>query len=244
MERHQGHGQQQLAVAGAACFCPAAQCLASSARPGSWRQSPSFDRPAAHELSEADLPRAGLGRLAIAGEICAALVAAHQAGVVHYDIKPHHVMITPDGAVKVVDFGIAGFLQTALTVASSSQLAPAGTPQYGAPEQFLTERGDARSDLYALGSVLFALLAGRPPFTGHTSFAIMQRKLCEDAPHLGTLRPDLPPALTGLVAELLAREPDRRPRTAEEVHEHLGRIRTALTAPGTSAVTTVTAAPP
>ncbi|MFD0622354.1 serine/threonine-protein kinase [Streptomyces sanglieri] len=126
----------------------------------------------------------------------------------------------------------------------SSQLAPAGTPQYGAPEQFLSERGDARSDLYALGSVLFALLTGRPPFTGHTSFAIMQRKLTEDAPHLDTLRPDLPPALTRLVAELLEREPDRRPQTAEEVHEYLGRLRTALAAPGASAATTVTATPP
>ncbi|MFI6979192.1 protein kinase [Embleya sp. NPDC050154] len=179
--------------------------------------------------------------LAIAREICAALAAAHRAGVVHYDIKPHNVMITPDGAAKVVDFGIAGFLQAAFTLAASSQLAPAGTPQYGAPEQFLAERGDARSDLYALGSVLFALLAGRPPFTGHTSFAIMQRKLTEDAPHLDTLRPGLPPALTELVAALLEREPDRRPQSAEEVHERLGRLGTASAAPGTSAATTVTA---
>ncbi|MFF9352714.1 serine/threonine-protein kinase [Streptomyces sp. NPDC014734] len=182
--------------------------------------------------------------LGIAREICAALVAAHRAGVVHYDIKPHNVMITPGGGVKVVDFGIAGFLQTAFTLAASSQLAPAGTPQYGAPEQFLTERGDARSDLYALGGVLFALLTGRPPFVGHTSFAIMQRKLSEDAPRVDTLRPDLSPALTDLVAELLEREPERRPQTAEEVHEHLNRLWSALSAPGMSAATTITATPP
>ncbi|MFF7249388.1 serine/threonine-protein kinase [Embleya sp. NPDC008237] len=179
--------------------------------------------------------------LAIAQEVCAALVAAHRAGVVHYDIKPHNVMITPDGAVKVVDFGIAGFLQTAFTLAASSGLAPAGTPQYGAPEQFLTDRGDARSDLYALGSVLFALLAGRPPFIGPTSFAIMQLKLTEDAPRLDTLCVGLPPALTDLVAALLERDPGRRPRTAEEVHEHLYRLRTALAASDTRTATTVTA---
>ncbi|MFE4306627.1 protein kinase [Streptomyces sp. NPDC056891] len=76
--------------------------------------------------------------LQIAQETCAALVAAHQAQVIHYDVKPHNVMLTPDGRVKVVDFGIAGFTQRAFTLAHSSQLAPAGTPEYGAPEQFPT----------------------------------------------------------------------------------------------------------
>ncbi|MFF2848830.1 serine/threonine-protein kinase [Streptomyces sp. NPDC058001] len=122
--------------------------------------------------------------------ICAALVAAHQAGVIHYDIKPHNVMITVDGQVKVVDFGIAGFVQTMFTVASSSHLTPAGTPEYGAPEQFLTERGDRRSDLYALGGVLFAMLTGRPPFTGHNALAVVRRKLDEDAPSLAALPDD------------------------------------------------------
>ncbi|MFE5330489.1 protein kinase [Embleya sp. NPDC056575] len=181
--------------------------------------------------------------LAVTREICTALAAAHRAGVVHYDIKPHNVMITPDGAVKVVDFGIAGFVQTAFTLAASSQLAPAGTPQYGAPEQFLTERGDERSDLYALGSVLFALLTGHPPFTGHTGFAIMQRKLTEAAPHLDTLRPGLPPALTDLVAELLEREPEHRPQTAEQVLERLDRLGATLAASGLSAATAITATP-
>lgn len=166
--------------------------------------------------------------LKIAYGICAALAAAHQAGVIHYDIKPHNVMITPDGQVKVVDFGIAGFIQTMFTVAGTSQLTPAGTPEYGAPEQFLTERGDVRSDLYAFGGVLFALLTGRPPFTGHNALALVRRKLDEDAPLLASLRPDLPPALTALVAELLARDPQRRPESARQVLERLSRLRTAL----------------
>ncbi|MFD8865178.1 serine/threonine-protein kinase [Streptomyces sp. NPDC059590] len=173
-------------------------------------------------------PMTAARALEIAYGICAALVAAHQAGVIHYDIKPHNVMINPDGQVKVVDFGIAGFVQTMFTVAGSSQLTPAGTPEYGAPEQFLTERGDVRSDLYAFGGVLFALLTGRPPFTGHNALALVRRKLDEDAPPLASLRPDLPPALTALVAELLARDPQRRPESARQVLERLSRLRTAL----------------
>ncbi|MFD4318926.1 serine/threonine-protein kinase [Streptomyces sp. NPDC058548] len=173
-------------------------------------------------------PMALARALQIAQDICSALTAAHQAHVIHYDIKPHNVMITPDGRVKVVDFGIAGFIQSAFTLARSSQLAPAGTPEYGAPEQFLAERGDARSDLYALGSVLFALLAGRPPFMGHSGLAIAQHKSLEDAPRLDALRPNLPPEVTQLVADLLERNPDRRPQTALEVCERLVGLRASL----------------
>lgn len=180
------------------------------------------------EHIHAETPMSLASALEIASGICAALVAAHRAHVIHYDIKPHNVMLTPDGQVKVVDFGIAGFIQTAFTLARSSQLTPAGTPEYGAPEQFLTERGDERSDLYALGGVLFALLTGQPPFTGHHAMAIMRRKLDEDAPRLDSLRPKLPPALGELVAELLDRDPAQRPASAGEVHERLGLIRTSL----------------
>lgn len=159
--------------------------------------------------------------VAIAGDICAALEAAHRAKVIHYDVKPHNVILTGDGLVKVIDFGIAGFVQAAFTVARSTQLAPAGTPEFGAPEQFLTERGDERSDLYALGGTLFAMLAGRPPFTGHNSIAVVRRKLDEDAPRLDAFRPGLPPEVTALVAELLERDPDRRPQSAQQVQQRL-----------------------
>lgn len=177
------------------------------------------------EHIHAETPMSLADALELADGICAALVAAHQAHVIHYDIKPHNVMLTPDGRVKVVDFGIAGFIQSTFSVVRSSQLTPAGTPEYGAPEQFLTERGDERSDLYALGGVLFALLTGQPPFTGHNGLAVMRRKLDEEAPRLDSFRTDLPPEVTALVAELLQRDPDRRAQTAQQVHERLQRLR-------------------
>ncbi|WP_052707324.1 serine/threonine-protein kinase [Streptomyces rubellomurinus] len=169
--------------------------------------------------------------LDIAEAICVALIAAHQARVIHYDIKPHNVMLTRDGHVKVVDFGIAGLSRTMFTLARSSELTPAGTPEYGAPEQFLTERGDERSDLYALGGVLFAMLAGRPPFTGHNALAIIRHKLDEDAPRLDSLRPGLPSRLTDLVAALLERDPAQRPQSARDVHSRLRELRTTHSTP-------------
>lgn len=178
--------------------------------------------------------------MAIASSICTALEAAHRAQVIHYDIKPHNVILTVDGLVKVIDFGIAGFVQAAFTVARSSQLTPAGTPEFGAPEQFLTERGDERSDLYALGGMLFAMLAGRPPFTGHNSIAVVRRKLDEEAPSLDAFRPGLPPEVTALVAELLERDPDRRPHSAQQVQQRLQ----ALLASCTAADAPTTAMPP
>jgi len=183
--------------------------------------------------------------LEIAQEICAALVAAHKAHVIHYDIKPLNVMLTADERVKVVDFGIAGFVQTSLTLTrSTTELPTAGTPEYGAPEQFGTERGDERSDLYALGGLLFALLTGQAPFTGPNGFAVVQRKLSEAAPSVARLRPDLPPAVVQLVDELLRREPDQRPQKAVEVYDRIARLRTALDVLDLSGATTVVAQGP
>ncbi|MFB7852830.1 protein kinase, partial [Streptomyces sp. NPDC056053] len=164
--------------------------------------------------------------LRIGEQIAAALCAAHEAGVVHYDIKPQNVMLTTKSQVKVVDFGIAGFSQTnTFTVAPSSMLSPAGTVQYGAPEQFTGADVDHRCDLYALGSVLFALLSGFPPFTGPNAYAVLLRKLEEDALAADRLRPDLPPELTKLIAELLHRDREHRPSSAQRVHDRLVQMR-------------------
>lgn len=162
--------------------------------------------------------------LRIAGEICEALVAAHAKGVIHYDIKPQNVMLTPDGRVKVVDFGIAGFQQTRNSLVGTTLLSPAGTVEYGSPEQFRGE-GDARSDLYALGSVLFAMLSGGPPFAGTNAMAVLLDKHQHPAPRLDVPRPELPPALVSLVDELLQSDPGRRPRSAQDLHRRIRQLR-------------------
>jgi len=179
-----------------------------------------------HMHGQAPLPLARA--LEFTQEICAALVAAHQARVVHYDIKPSNVMLTTDSRIKVVDFGIAGFAHThTFTVVPTSLLAPAGTALYGAPEQFLDQRGDARSDLYALGSVLFALLAGKPPFGDGSPLSVIRRKLDNETPLLSSVRPDMPHAVVQLVTDLLQRDPDRRPHGASVVYERLEQLRTS-----------------
>ena len=168
------------------------------------------------------LPRA----LELAEQICAALEATHAAGVVHYDIKPQNVMITAAGSAKVVDFGIAGLVQARqFSVVHSSRLTPVATFEYAAPEQFKAERGDARSDLYALGGVLFAMLTGHSPFTGHSVWAVIAAKTGSDAPRLDEVRPGLPPGLVDLVARLLEREAAQRPDSAREVRGQLAHFR-------------------
>lgn len=182
--------------------------------------------------------------LELAEQICAALEATHEAGVVHFDIKPRNVMITTAGVAKVVDFGIAGFLQARrLPVVHSSPLAPAATLEYAAPEQLTAERGDARSDLYALGGVLFAMLTGHAPFTGDTAWEVMAAKAATDAPRLEQVRPGSSPALADLVARLLARETEARPQSASEVRERLAELRAGTSDPGTTVIETLSAAP-
>ncbi|TXS81074.1 serine/threonine-protein kinase [Streptomyces sp. sk2.1] len=185
----------------------------------------------AHHMHEhAPMPTARA--LEITQEICRALVAAHQAKVIHYDIKPSNVMLTAENRIKVVDFGIAGFTHThTFTVAPTTMLSPVGTALYGAPEQFLDQRGDERSDLYALGSVLFALLTGNPPFGDGSPLSVIRRKLDTEAPPLSDLRPDVPEPVAQLLVDVLQRDPERRPQTASTVYDRLKQLRSDNTAP-------------
>lgn len=156
-------------------------------------------------------------------------------------------MLTADSRIKVVDFGIAGFTHThahTFTVVPTSMLAPAGTALYGAPEQFLDQRGDERSDLYALGSVLFALLTGKPPFGDGSPLSVIRRKLDDEAPLLSSLRPDAPETVAQLLTELLQRDPDQRPHSASVVYERLEQLRPSATMSDTAARESETERPP
>ncbi|MER5255664.1 protein kinase [Streptomyces sp. NPDC002855] len=157
-----------------------------------------------------------------AADVCRALDTAHSAGVVHRDIKPGNVMIAQDGSAKVVDFGIATFMERAAGDARLTQTGqlPFGSVPYLAPERFRQEAGDGRTDLYALGCVLYELLVGRPPFTG-TAVGVMYNHV-NDAPlRPSRARAEVTAPVERLVLALLAKEPADRPADAATALERI-----------------------
>ncbi|MGW9593631.1 protein kinase domain-containing protein [Streptomyces chartreusis] len=158
---------------------------------------------------------------AIGAQLSAGLAAAHTAGVVHRDLKPANAMLTRDGTVKVLDFGMGSVVddpdQTRLTSTGVS----VGTARYMAPEQFRAERVSASADLYALGCILYELLIGRPPFSARTPYELSEQHQHERPPRLTLVRPDLPAELVRLVERLLEKEAELRPDNAALVREAL-----------------------
>jgi TolB-like protein/Tfp pilus assembly protein PilF len=159
--------------------------------------------------------------VAIGRAVAGALSYAHGLGIVHRDIKPENILFTAGQAV-VTDFGIA----RAVGVAGGDQLTRTGmaigTPDYMSPEQSAGERDlDARSDVYALGCVLYEMLAGQVPFTGKTAQAVLARHAVDPVPPLRTVRQAIPAALEAVVLRALAKAPADRFRTADELAEAL-----------------------
>ncbi|BCJ61806.1 serine/threonine-protein kinase [Micromonospora endophytica] len=157
---------------------------------------------------------------AIAAQICTVLSHAHAIPVVHRDLKPDNVLVTADGAVKLLDFGIAAILRTDVTqiTATGSAL---GTHHYMPPEQIQGAQITPQSDLYALGCVLHELFAGQRVFTGSSDFELWRQHVTEPPPPLRTLRPDVPAEIEKLVLDLLAKAPEDRPPEAYDVYEQL-----------------------
>ncbi|MET7514642.1 protein kinase [Streptomyces sp. NPDC005480] len=154
--------------------------------------------------------------LIIVSGVLEALAYSHQHGIVHRDIKPANVIITNTGAVKVMDFGIARALHGAQSTMTQTGMVM-GTPQYLSPEQALGKAVDHRSDLYATGCLLYELLALRPPFTGETPLSVVYQHV-QDVPVPPSEVSDVaPPELDGLVMRSLAKDPDDRFQTAEEM---------------------------
>jgi serine/threonine protein kinase len=167
-------------------------------------------------LVDADEPPPVEQALVIVAGVLEALAYSHQHGIVHRDIKPANVIMTDRGAIKVMDFGIARALHGASTTMTQTGMVM-GTPQYLSPEQALGKTVDARSDLYATGCLLYELLALRPPFVGETPLSVVYQHVQDEARPPSSISDRVPPELDGLVMRALAKHPDDRFQTAEEM---------------------------
>ncbi|HEU5153618.1 MAG TPA: serine/threonine-protein kinase, partial [Gemmatimonadales bacterium] len=161
--------------------------------------------------------------LRIAGQAADALHYAHQHGVIHRDIKPENILLSGSHA-QVADFGVAAAIPDAAAEPANRLTETGlavGTPQYMSPEQSAGDRTlDARSDIYALGTVFYEMLAGEPPYTGPTPQAILAKRLTEPLPHIRTVR-EVPPWVEDVVTRALARAPADRFSTAAEFGQAL-----------------------
>ena len=153
-------------------------------------------------------------------QVLAALRFAHRKGVVHRDIKPHNVMADADGRLKVTDFGIARAGVSQMTEAGSI----IGTAQYLSPEQARGAPVDQRSDLYSVGVVLYEMLTGTTPFSGESPVEIAMKHLSDPPRPPSVERSDIPPDLDMIVLRALAKDPDDRFQTAEEMDAELERV--------------------
>jgi serine/threonine-protein kinase len=175
--------------------------------------------------------------LRLGREIATALAAAHHHGVVHRDLKPANLRLTADGHVKVLDFGLARIISAAPEADTrpldgsngSAPNAVAGTPGYMSPEQALGRSPEPPTDVFSLGVVLFQMITGRRPFAGDNALAIAELMMTAPAPRLSEIVPQVPRTVDALVAQLLDKEPSKRP-TAECVAIELDRALQELAA--------------
>jgi serine/threonine-protein kinase len=143
----------------------------------------------------------------ISAQVCAALETARRAGIVHRDIKPENILVTPEGQVKVADFGLARALASSRATQAGVVL---GTAAYLSPEQVEGRPTDHRADQYALGVMLYEMLAGVPPFRGDNPVVVAYKRVAEDVPSARATHPDVPEALDAIVARATARRPEDR----------------------------------
>ena len=160
----------------------------------------------------------------VAAAIANALAYAHRNNVVHRDIKPANILMGDDGAIKVVDFGIARALDAGHEGGLTQDGAVMGTATYFSPEQAKGEGLDLRSDLYSLGVVLYELIAGKPPFAGDSALATAYKQVNEMPPRLKEIAPDVPMALEAIVAKCLTKNADMRYNSADQLRDDLRRF--------------------
>jgi eukaryotic-like serine/threonine-protein kinase len=159
--------------------------------------------------------------LAIASQTCDGLAAAHAAGIIHRDIKPANLIVGPAGVVKICDFGVARLQDTAGHADLTRSATAMGSPMYMAPEQISGGPVDPRTDLYALGCTMYAMLAGHPPFSTGGALSIAHQHITQPPEPVRARRPEVPAQVETLVADLLAKTPDGRPPDAAAVRARI-----------------------
>jgi eukaryotic-like serine/threonine-protein kinase len=192
-------------------------------------------------LANGPLPVADV--LAMGSQVCDGLAAAHAAGIIHRDIKPANLIVTPSGVVKICDFGVARLLDSSGNTNLTGPATAWGSPNYMAPEQINGGLIDLRTDLYALGCTLYAMLTGAPPFTGDGTFAVLQQHVTRPPASLRLRRTDVPMQVEALVCDLLAKTPEERPSDARVVRARIAAAQADLALAAARAVLLRSAAP-
>jgi len=177
------------------------------------------------DVLRAEAPMSPDRSLGVMADVLVALAAAHAAGIIHRDIKPENVLITPDGDVKVADFGLARAVSTATTAPGGALI---GTVSYIAPEIVLNERADARSDVYACGAMLYEMLTAAKPHGGDTPIQVAYKHVHEDVGPPSAVQPGIPDYIDALVARATARDRRQRPADARVLLQMVRRVQRAL----------------
>ncbi len=179
------------------------------------------------DIMRDEAPMAPARALELVAEVLTALSAAHRAHLVHRDIKPENVLITPDGDVKVADFGLARAVSAATTATGGTLI---GTVSYMAPEIVLNDGTDARSDVYACGAMLFEMLTGAKPHTGDSPIQVAYKHVHSDVPAPSSIEPDVPDYVDALVARATSRDRDQRASDARVLLQLVRRVQGAVAA--------------
>ena len=159
--------------------------------------------------------------------VLSALSAAHRIGIIHRDIKPENILISKDGRIKVADFGLARNITMGQTMTAESSVV-LGSVSYLSPEQVQRGVADARSDIYAVGIVLFEMLTGSKPYSGETPIQIAYRHVNDRIPNIQTIKSEIPTSIAELVYEATAPNPDQRPKNAEDLLNKLREIQAQI----------------